>query len=595
MVRLAVEVRRGDRLLEKLANLGHVFPSNCGGRGLCSRCRILVLEGRELLSRPTKQELALLSREELSGGWRLACQAIALSSGSLVLELPYLTYRLVVEGVEGPVELSPAVVERQLIIERPSLADLRADEERILSSLGANSMDIELLRELPSLLRHGPSRAEAIVRGGEVLDIRPPGRPLLGMAIDIGTTKIAAYLVDLRVGKLLSTSSDINPQVAFGEDIMSRIAFSMEGPDKLIKLSTVLRDGINKLIREACSSAGASPNDVYELVLVGNTVMHHSLLGISLRGLGLAPYTPATTRPLQVKARDLGLEAGRGAYAYLPPPIAGFVGSDALADLVASGMYELGGTCMLIDIGTNTEILLKSGDAFWACSCASGPAFEGWRISCGSRAVRGAIDSVRIEPGTYEVAYTTIGGAKPIGICGSGLIDAVAELYRAGILDASGRMREVGTPRLRRRQGVLEFVLAWASEAGAGHDIVITQKDIREIQLAKAAIRAGSRVLMEKAGVGPEDIDVLFIAGAFGSSLNLASAMAIGMCPSVPLSRVRFLGNSAGAGARMMLKNVGLRRKAEELAKHIKFVELAAEKEFREEFLRALSFPRLGA
>ena len=575
-----------------LRSAGYYFPSSCGGKGLCGRCRVRVLEGSGLLAPPTAAEKRFLSAGELAGGWRLACQARAISEGRLLLELPKPEHQLVLEGLERPVELKPAVARRRLRLARPTLADLRPDAERLLSALGATRLDLAVLRRLPDVLRSG-RELTAILRGREVLDVRADAGRLLGLAVDIGTTKLAAYLMDLEAGELLATVGDVNPQVAYGEDIISRIAFAMREPGNVRVLQAKLVEGINRLLEKACEEARAGPSDVYEVLCVGNTVMHHSLLGISLSGLGASPFTPAIAEPLELKARELGLRAAEGACLYLPPPIAGFVGSDALADIISTGLHEADGPAMLIDIGTNTEVVLAHEGRLWACSCASGPAFEGWRITCGSRAVRGAIDSVRLAGRADEVAYTTIGGDRPVGICGSGLIDALAELYRAGILDQTGRMLELpGLKRLRRGpDGVLEFVLAWREEAGVDRDIVITQKDVRELQLAKAAIRTGAEILLAKAGLEARELEVLYLAGAFGSSLDISNAKAIGLCPDVPEERIRYVGNAAGAGARMMLKNVELREEAARVARQVIFVELAVEPGFKEKFLGYLAFP----
>ena len=591
-MRLELPARPGGNLFSSLREAGYYFPSSCGGRGLCGRCRVKVLEGAELLSPPSAAEERLLTPEELSEGWRLACQASVVKEGRFLLELPKPEHQLMLEGLERPVPLRPPVAKASVRLARPSLEDLRPDAERLLQAVGATRADMTVLRGLPDLLRSGQG-LHVVVRQGEVLAVRAEDLPLLGLAVDIGTTKLAAYLVDLEAGSLLATAGHVNPQIAYGEDIISRIAFAMKELGGARVLQEVLVKGLNELVEEVCQLAKAEPSDVQEVVCVGNTVMHHTLLGISLAGLGVSPFTPAIAAPLEVKARELGLKVGEGAYIYLPPPIAGFVGSDALADAISSGLHEADETAMLIDIGTNTEVILAHEGELWACSCASGPAFEGWRITCGTRAIRGAIDSVRLDERTGEVVFTTVGGEKPVGICGSGLIDALAELYRAGILDRTGRMiKRPGLRRLRKGpDGVLEFVLAWREEAATDHDVVITQKDVRELQLAKAAIRTGAEILLARAGLSAEDLDVLYLAGAFGSSLNVASAKAIGLCPDVPEERIRFIGNAAGAGARMLLKDVELRREAEELARRVRFVELAVEPDFKEKFLEALAFP----
>jgi len=591
-MRLELPVRPGENLFSSLREAGYYFPSSCGGRGLCGRCKVRVLEGAEALSPPSAAEERLLTPEELSEGWRLACQASVLKEGRLLLELPKPEHQLMLEGLERPVPLRPPAAKASVKLVRPSLEDLRPDVERLFQAVGATRVDLSVLRELPDLLRSG-QELHVVVRQGEVLAVRAEDFPLLGLAVDIGTTKLAAYLVDLEAGDLLATVGRVNPQIAYGEDIVSRITFAMREPGGARVLQEVLVKGLNELVEEVCRLAKAEPSDVQEVVCVGNTVMHHTLLGISLAGLGVSPFTPAVAAPLEVKARELGLRVGEGAYIYLPPPIAGFVGSDALADAISSGLHETDETAMLVDIGTNTEVILAHEGELWACSCASGPAFEGWRITCGTRAIRGAIDSVRLDERTGEVVFTTVGGEKPVGICGSGLIDALAELYRAGLLDRTGRMvKRPGLRRLRERpDGVLEFVLAWREEAATDHDVVITQKDVRELQLAKAAIRTGAETLLARAGLSAEDLDVLYLAGAFGSSLNVVSARAIGLCPDVPEERIRFIGNAAGAGARMLLKDVELRREAEELARRVRFVELAVEPDFKEKFLEALAFP----
>ncbi len=405
----------------------------------------------------------------------------------------------------------------------------------------------------------------------------------LVVGLDIGTTKIAGYLVDLDRGAMLAARGIMNPQAAYGEDIITRLVAARESASRRRRLQQVVIKSLNELAAGLCGEAGAEPEDVVEAVLVGNTAMHHLALHLPIEQLLRPPFVPATTGALDIKARDLGLSIAPGAYAHCLPNIAGFVGADHVAMLLATQPLWMRKTAMAIDIGTNTEVSLISGGQITCVSCASGPAFEGGHIKHGMTAGPGAIE--RMDITKDKVEYQTVGGTPPTGICGSGIIDAVAGLYSAGIVDSSGRLHE--HPRVRVTDSRREFVLVSEEERGAAPAITITQHDIREIQLAKGAIRTGVRVLLESKGIAETDVESVIMAGAFGSYLDLASAVDIGMLPTLPLDRFRQVGNAAGAGARISLISRAQRGMAADLARGIEYIELATVPRFGHIFARA--------
>jgi len=597
------KVPKDTRLLDALSQLGIRIPSVCGGIGTCGKCVVRVLEGLENLSPPTEQERHHLKPRALREGRRLACQARA--KGSLRIMIPPEELgskpRLQVEGIETTVELDPAVSEVFVKAPPPTISDARSDYKRLLDALQKSDSPRDLiptlegLRLLPSKVRrHGWSVRLVLWKDRQVLDILPPRsrQKLLGIAIDVGTTKLAAYLLDLRSGRIMAVASAINPQVAFGEDIITRISYAKDAKG-LLRLQRAVLRGINDLILECCHEAHANPRDIYEIVIVGNTAMHHILLGIPPRTLGFAPYVPVVQDPLDLPSRSLSLKTNPSANLHVLPVIAGFVGPDAVADILATGLHEAQDPCMIFDIGTNTEVVLGSKDGMICCSCASGPAFEGAGIKFGMRAAEGAIESVQIDPWTLKVDYRVIGNRKPRGLCGSGVIDAIAGLLKARVLEPSGRMGAgEGIPGFRRDEsGQREFLIAPAEETAIGTDIVLTQSDVREIQLAKAAVLTGAEILLREAGFEPSKIRRIFLAGAFGSHVRPESALAIGMLPPFEIGRIQNVGNAAGTGARLALLSQRLREKAKEIAEKCRYIELHAHPGFKEVYFRALGFP----
>jgi uncharacterized 2Fe-2S/4Fe-4S cluster protein (DUF4445 family) len=410
---------------------------------------------------------------------------------------------------------------------------------------------------------------------------------LLGLAVDVGTTKLAAYVIDLESGATLARAGVMNPQIAYGEDVISRIAYANQNPNGRATLQHRLIEALNKIAGELCATIGAASEDIVEAVIVGNTAMHHLLAGLPVHQLGTAPYVPAVGEALTVRARDLGLKINPAAQIYLPPNIAGFVGADHVAMLLGAEVWNTDRTVVAIDIGTNTEISVAHNGQLVCCSCASGPAFEGAHITDGMRAAPGAIERVQLIDDVIH--WHTIGQQPPVGICGSGILDALAELLKVGVLDQRGSLRR-DDGRVRSRNGRSEFVLVDAAHSGHGREVVVSRGDVNEVQLAKSAIRVGIDVLLAESGVRAGDVDEFIVAGAFGTYLDLGSAIRIGMFPDLPRERFRQVGNAAGTGARQLLLSKERRRIAAEVALRDRYVELTTYPDFTTRFVAAMYF-----
>ncbi|KYH36267.1 MAG: ferredoxin [Candidatus Bathyarchaeota archaeon B23] len=588
-----IEVEEGETILEAAAEGSIGLRSECGGRGLCGRCRVLV-DDPQAVSPPTAAEAKLLGASELEGAVRLACQTRV--RGDVVVNIPpesrVEAQRIEVRGLSRAVKLEPRVWKSLLRLERPALGERRGDLERVLEAVGGEAeVEWAVLRTLPEALRSGRWEATATLWGDTLIALEPGDttNTLYGLAVDIGTSKIVVQVVDLKTGEVASTGAMENPQAIHGEDIMARMTYAMESPDNLEELQRLAAEGVNRALEEALSRVEVEEAMIYEAAVACNTAMHHLFLGLDPRYLAVSPFTPVVGGGFCARAQDLGLDINPGARVYLPPVVAGFVGPDAIADVIATGLHEAGELSLLIDVGTNTEVILGNREELWASSCASGPAFEGAHIKDGMRAVEGAIERIWIDEG-HGVRYQTIGGVKPLGLCGSAVVDAVAEMLRSGLLTPRGRIAAEG-PRVRPGPPA-EFVIAWGGETATGRDITLTERDINEIQLAKAAIYTASKILMERMGVKPEVVERLYIAGAFGSYLNPENAKEIGMIPDVPSDRIRLVGNTAVEGARLMLISTGLRGEAERIAEEIKYVELSNDPAFLKEYPKALYLGR---
>jgi len=600
---LKLEAPRGTTLLDALRAAGVRVRSDCGGLGVCGKCRVLVKAS--WVTEASERELKLLG-DSVREGYRLAC-LLKLEGGAVVV-VPEESRvegkeRLVVMGVEPSVGVDPPVSKVKVKLDPPTLEYPLCDDANLLSKLRELGLSVarisySALKKLPGKLRECNWDVNVVLYNGEVLDLEcaSRGAGIYGFAVDIGTTKVAGFLVDLSSGSVVYATGEINPQVAYGEDVMSRITYSTVNPGGLANLQKSVIECINGLIERACKATGVEASRVYEVVAVGNTAMLHFFLGVEPKYLGLSPYAPAAGLEHVVKASDLGLKVSEGGYVYVPPSVAGFVGADFLADLLVVSLLNDYETALVLDIGTNAEIGLVRGGTILACSAAAGPALEGGHIKHGMRSSPGAIERVSIDPCTLEPSWETIGGLPPRGVCGSGVVDAVSEMLKAGIIDRKGRIQPLNHQRVRRGPEGLEYVLAWRGETESKQwDIVVTQRDISEVQKAKAAIQAGWRVLLNALNLTEEELDAVFVAGAFGNYINPESAMTIGLLPEVPASKVVFLGNSAGSGARILLKSREARTMLKELRSRVKYVELAAHPLFTKEFVASLYLPYVDA
>ena len=589
-----VDIAPGESLLEAAHSAGVELVSICGGKGSCDGCHVRVMSGK--LSSPTLEEKSFFTPIELEEGYRLACQAKPLTDVKVDVPPESLatTQRLQVEGqgvrVEGKSIISPV----DLILEPASLTDLRSDTARLRDALqikGYPSVSFSqgVLSNLSDFLREQNWRVRAALRGDRVVALLPERAQILGLAVDVGTTKIAAYLLDLESGDVLAVRGAMNPQISYGEDVISRIDYSNENEGGRETLQGKVVAALNGMIAEMCGEADVSMEQIVEAVIVGNTAMHHLLVGLPVRQLAMSPYVPAVSEPLDLPVGEIELDISPGAFIHLPPNIAGFIGADHVSMVLSTDVWQAENTVIVVDIGTNTEITLAVGGRMLSCSCASGPAFEGAHIRDGMRAAPGAIERVQIKDGQPNIF--TIGEKPPVGICGSGILDAVAELLKDGIIDHRGSFQK-GTLNIREGRSTQqkEFLLVPSKDTGHGKDIVVTRSDINEIQLAKGAIRAGLEILLEEGGIVPGDIDEFIIAGAFGTYLDVGSAMTVGMFPELPRERFRQVGNAAGTGAQQMLVSGERRRVADEIPERIDYIELTTHAGFEKTFMKALFF-----
>ena len=583
--RIAVEP--GTSVLAAAQNAGVGVNAVCGGKGTCGACKVLTVSGK--FSPLNKQESLHLSPKEINDQVRLACQTRLFSD--TVVQFPPESLpsrqRLQLEGSGIAVSPFPAVKRLDLPLSTSGQLKIsRADEIReALRVAGYLQTDLPhaLQPDIDVVLSQNDHQVSLVLAQQQVIAILPPDQPMLGLAVDIGTTKLAAFLLDLQTGQTLASAGRVNPQIAYGEDVISRIQYADEHPDGATILQNAVVEALNQLIEELIDQTGTSPSQIVDVVLVGNTAMHHLAAGLPVHSLGTSPYHPAWVDSLSLPANQIGLRLNNGVNVYFPPNIAGFVGADHVAMLLATGTHKTLKTVVAMDIGTNTEISLVHKGRHLSCSCASGPAFEGAHIRDGIRAVPGAIERVFIDE--EGVTTQTIDGLAPVGICGSGILDAVAQLRKAGLIDSRGAFNK-NNPRLTARQGQPEFILTEAIDTS--RRIGITRKDINEIQLAKAAIRSGLEVLLREANISADEIDLFLVAGAFGTYLDLENCVRIGLLPDLPLQKFRQIGNAAGSGARQMLLSTIKREEAESMTCQIEYVELTSVKDYVEFFTDAI-------
>jgi len=611
-----IEVEAGSSLLEAAQQAGVDLVAACGGLGICATCRVRPVRGQFNPLTPAEEEQ--LEPADIAAGYRLACQAAPLSDARVEIppdSLPALQ-KIQLDGREAVVALQPAVRALNLTLEPPTIDDLRSDLTRVSQALqrlaghvpSSGSLpvgavpdrmlrdrepplqgDLAALEQLSDTLRSQGWTARLALDAVEgeaqrLVATLPRGAGLLGLAVDLGSTKLAVYLVNLETGVTLAQAGVMNPQISYGEDVVNRIAFANRSEANRGLLQERVVEALNGAAAELCARAHVLTGQIVEAVVVGNTAMHHFFTHLPVAQLGAAPYVAAVSEALRVRAAELGLKFAPGAQVYLPDNIAGYVGGDHTAALLATRSFP-GRVRVLVDIGTNTEISLVVGDSSYTCSTASGPAFEGAHIHDGMRAAPGAIERVRLENG--RARWATIGGLAPVGLCGSGILQAVAELRAAEVIDARGALRK-DAPGVRFVDGRAEYLLVPAAQTGHGRDVVITRRDINEIQLAKGAIRAGIELMLQHGLLAAGDVEEWVIAGAFGTYLDLPSAMRVGMFPSAPLERFHQVGNAAGMGAKQMLLSLDERREASRLVQRAHYVELTVEPGFTDEFMKGI-------
>ncbi len=610
------------------AECGILIEHPCGGKGECSKCRVRFAEGAP---DPSPADLAQLTSEELAEGWRLSCQTVV-SDGATV-EAPSAELArgaksfgapdLFPEGISMPVvrrasfQLPETSLEHPICIEEALWAGLsggtpampRPDETRSAQRLEMSPAVLGRLGVEPAI---AAGRGEALLEGRRLIEVSPTGAsPRHAIAVDLGSTTVAAALLDVETGAVTAMTSDLNPQIRYGADVIARIHHAIQQPDGNADLMGAARAVIADLIEALCQQAGLSPRDIVAGAVCGNSIMLHALAGADVRPFGRAPYTGVFLRDLDASARDLDLPMHPEARVWVFPQIRSTVGGDAVAAALAAGMDQAARPMLLIDLGTNSEILLGCSGWMMATSTAAGPAFEGVNIHHGMRASPGAIERVTLSP-RGRMIIRIIGGQIPArGLCGSALVDAIAALLDAGVIEPSGRMKsseEFQAASEAARAAGLEakvflpgrfaltdaaqkaVVIAEASESRSGRPILLTEQDVRALQLVKGSIRAGAELLMAEAGIGTDDLEAVCLAGAFGNYLRMASVLRVGLLPDVGAQRIRFIGNAAGVGARMAAVDLDARRRARIIARRCRFIEMAAHPDFSEAFATAMPF-----
>lgn len=588
----------GQTLLAVLTELGVPVAAPCGGKGVCGKCRVRIVSGGVGALPIYPEELEQIPRSEREAGFRLACQVRIYDDLTVEILQDEEKAAILTDDWGRKVELDPLVNKRYLALDKPSAADPLGDVERVERALTSPvRMDPALFAKVSEVLRAYDFKVTAALAEHEIIALEggdTTGKSY-GVAVDIGTTTMVCYLLDLVKGIQVDVASALNPQCKYGADVISRIDYTIENEDGLGVLSGLVRDEINRMVGELCQENGITAEDIYHVTVVGNTVMMHIFAGLPIKNLAATPYTPVTTRRMDFAAEEIGISINPRGKVTVLPMVASYVGADTIAAVLASGMLERDEISLLIDIGTNGEIVLGGCDRLIACSAAAGPAFEGARIECGMGGVQGAINTVSI---TDTVSYTTIADSPARGICGSGIVDAVAGMLKAGLVDSTGRimsrdeLQQANVPpaimeRIMDLDGRPAFLIA-AQDEGAARDVYITQKDVREVQLAKAAIAAGIRILASEMGVELSEISHLYLAGGFGNYVNHRHAAMIGLIPLELVDRTVPIGNAAGAGAKMALLSRRYMARAEELRRQIRYVELSMRHDFQETFVECM-------
>jgi len=620
-----VKIHSFDKTIyEILTEIDVKIRSECGGVGTCGKCQLKIQEGAEFLKGPTDSEKKHLNQEQLDKDFRLACQTrlekehkaqlIRTEAPQLKIYLPenllIEDFMILTSGIGKGVQLNPAVEKIFLAIEDPSLENPIADLERTLKFISHTKSELDmqlsieypLLKKLPHLLRNEKQEITITVwNKDKIIDLEAGNQREnnFGIAFDIGTTTIVGYLINLNDQKTYAVHSKLNPQTAHGEDVVTRITYIRKNNDGLEILQQLVIEALNKIIQKVCKKANISPSQIYEAIIVGNSVMHHITLGFSPIHIGLSPYVPVVQQGINVAANNIDLQISKHGNVYALPLIAGFVGADTMGVILSSEIYKEDVLTLAIDIGTNGELILGNKNVMVTGSCAAGSALEGAHITHGMRAAGGAIESIKIDPDTLEVSYKTIKNKRPIGICGSGLIDAVAEMLKAKLLTRSGNFNkeQFDHKRFIINGKKKEFILVFEEETPMDSPITLSLDDIREIQMAKGAFYSGTRLLLEHLNKKYErtfEIEQIFLAGAFGNYIDKENARFIGMIPDIESEKIYQIGNAAGKGAQYCLTNKDLRQKATKLLDKIEYIEIAVKEQFQREYAEAMYFPHLN-
>ena len=604
-------VPQGSTLLDASARAGIFVETPCGGQGRCGRC-LVKLDSGQLSHRENPH----LTTQQIEQGWVLACTAQPVSDVVVTIPVRREREKVALETAASrsaaPVRcdwpLYPAVRHYFIDVPPPTLENNATDLDRLhrvmtqKHGLDELQVGLPLLKNLSQVLRQANWQVTAVIENRQgrsrLIDLRPGHQrvPLLGLAVDIGTTNVVAYLADLRTGRLIGQAATRNKQSTRGEDIISRIIYSERGSG-LEELRQMVVDTINELLQELAQQYHFAPSEIEEMVVAGNTTMTQLFLGLPPRYIRSEPYVPTASHFPLIRAGELGLAINPEAPVYCLPTVAAYIGGDTVAGVLSSCLFKTDKLTLFLDIGTNGEIVLGNADWMTCCACSAGPAFEGAGVRWGMRAIRGAIEEVRINSQTLEPTSTVIGKVRPLGICGSGLISALAEMFITGVIERSGRIdteyasSRMKNPRVRLGEHGPEFVLVWAEDSGTGEDIVLTEVDINNLLRTKAAIYAGISVMLRNLGIKSKDIEEVLIGGAFGQHLNIEEAIQIGLLPDLPWDRFKFLGNTSAWGAYSVLLSQHAQIQGEEVAGKLTYLELVADSSFMDELTASLFLP----
>ncbi len=580
---------KGQNLLELLRNEHIAINSPCNGNGTCGKCKVRIMSGH--LPNASQNEIKVLGAEAIEAGYRLSCGYEVQSDVELALENDNSQAQIVTEGKQRAIAFLPIVTKENITLEKPDLSCQKADYERVIDGSLVGSPNIKLIRELPDIIREKDYNISLIKMGTKLLGVEAgdTSKELYGVAVDIGTTTIATYLIDLSNGQRLCVHSGLNTQKVFGADVISRIKHSNENQAGLKEMHDLIINQINTSIEAMCKEVNIARTSIYAIILVGNTTMMHFLLKVSAKNIAVAPFIPAITSMLNLNAIELGININQFGIACILPSVSAYIGADTVAAVLSTGMHQKEEISLLIDIGTNGEIALGNKDVLYACSSAAGPAFEGANIRNGIGSVKGAINSISLQTG---INFTTIGNAEPIGICGTGIVDAVAQMLEVGLIDETGRIDEDWEPETDE-QSCLAKNLSVINNMNAlviSGDIAITQKDIRELQNAKAAIAAGINVLVKQSGISFSNIKNVYLAGGFGTYINIDSALKIGLIPSELRDKIQSVGNAAGQGAIEGLLSLDSLNQTNTISEKIIYIELSSSKAFNDFYIDCMMF-----